>query len=119
MHPDDQCTAFSMLIDDKGMSIEDVATRFGITPAVVRQLLKLANIAPALRSLYRKGSMTLEHMIALAISDDRAAQQQGMGQPAGMEPQALLKQTLTLTHDILPATDKLAVHRRRNLRRSR
>jgi ParB family chromosome partitioning protein len=108
MHPDDQCNAFRMLIDDKGMGIEDVAARFGIMPTVVRQRLKLANVAPALRALYRKGGMTLEHMMALAISDDHAAQQEAWDNlPDWNRRPALLKQALT--HDILPVTDKLAV----------
>lgn len=107
MHPDDQCDAFRALIEDKGMPIEDIAARFGITPATVRQRLKLANVAPALRALYRKGGMTLEHMMALAISDDHAAQQEAWDNlPDWNRHPALLKQALT--SEAVPLTDKLA-----------
>jgi len=45
MHPDDQFEAFRGLIEDKGLSIEEVAARFGVTPSVVKQRLKLANVS--------------------------------------------------------------------------
>ena len=86
MHPDDQFEAFRALIEDKGSSVEDVAARFGVTPAVVRQRLKLANVSPKLRALFRKGEMGLEHVMALAIGDDHAAQEDAWAQPAGLEP---------------------------------
>ena len=74
MHPDDQCAAFRSLIDE-GMPVEDVAARFGVTPAVVRQRLRLAAVSPKLRALYRAGDTTLAHMMALTLTDDHAAQE--------------------------------------------
>ncbi|MGH8121298.1 MAG: ParB/RepB/Spo0J family partition protein [Rudaea sp.] len=74
MHPADEFTAFRALIDQK-KSIEDVAARFGVTPLVVQRRLKLANVAPKLFELYRQDKMTLDQMMALAISDDHAAQE--------------------------------------------
>lgn len=106
MHPDDQCDAFRRLIDH-GAGIEDVAARFGITPTVVRQRLKLANVSPRLRALYRKGEMTLDHMMALAISDDHAAQEQAwQNLPDWNRSPYLLKDALT--HEAVAVTDKLA-----------
>ena len=105
MHPDDQCEAFRRLIDN-GAGIEDVAARFGITPTVVRQRLKLANVSPRLRALYRKGEMTLDHMMALAISDDHAAQEQAwQNLPDWNRSPYLLKDALT--HEAVAVTDKL------------
>jgi ParB family chromosome partitioning protein len=58
MHPADQFEAFKALVDsDHG--IEDVAARFGVTPTVVRQRLKLAAVSPMLMALYRKAAMSL------------------------------------------------------------
>jgi len=95
MHPDDQCEAFRSLIDN-GAGIEDVAARFGITALVVRQRLKLANVSPRLRALYRKGDMTLDHMMALAISDDHSAQEQAwQNLPDWNRSPYLLKDALT------------------------
>jgi ParB family chromosome partitioning protein len=107
MHPDDQFEAFRALIEDKGQSVEEVAGRFGVTPAVVRQRLKLANVSPKLRALYRKGEMGLEHVMALAISDDHAAQEEAWENlPDWNRDPSLLKDALT--HDTVPMTDRLA-----------
>jgi ParB-like chromosome segregation protein Spo0J len=41
MHPDDECEAFNRRVVE-GLPVEDVAARYGVTPAVVKQRLKLA-----------------------------------------------------------------------------
>lgn len=78
MHPDDECSAFLALVDT-GISIEDVAARFGITASLVRQRLKLASVSPALRQRYRKGELDLSQMMAFALVDDHAQQEQVYG----------------------------------------
>ena len=106
MHPDDQFEAFRALIEDKGASVEDVAARFGVTPAVVKQRLKLANVSPKLRALFRKGEMGLDHVMALAISDDHAAQEQAWENlPDWNQDASLLKDALT--SGSLPMSDRL------------
>ena len=74
MHPADQFNAFRRLID-AGQSVEDVAARFGITPLVVQRRLKLANVCPAFVAMYRDGKLTLDHLMAFALTDDHAKQQ--------------------------------------------
>ena len=106
MHPDDQCAAFADLIG-KGSTAEEVAARFGVTPAVVRQRLKLAGVSPKLRSLYRKGEITLDQMTALAISDDHAAQEAAWADlPDWNRNPAALKRALT--GGTVAADDRLA-----------
>jgi ParB family transcriptional regulator, chromosome partitioning protein len=73
MHPADQFTAFKRLVD-AGQSIEDIAAQFSITPLVVKQRLKLANVAPEFIERYRKGTMDLSVLMALALTDDHAKQ---------------------------------------------
>ena len=108
MHPDDQFEAFRALIEDKAVPLEEVAARFGVTPAVVRQRLKLAKVSPQLRALYRKGEMTLDHVMALAISDDHAAQEAAWASlPEWNRDADALK--AALTHDTVPGTDRLAI----------
>lgn len=75
MHPADQFEAFFELHRDHGMNAEDIAARFGVTAAVVRQRLKLAAISPKLIDLYRNEEMTLDQLTAFAISDDHARQE--------------------------------------------
>jgi ParB family chromosome partitioning protein len=74
MHPADQFTAFKRLIDE-GQGIDDIAARFGVTPVIVRQRLKLASVSPKLVTLYKKGEMNLEQLMAFTVSDDHAAQE--------------------------------------------
>jgi ParB family chromosome partitioning protein len=75
MHPADQYEAFAKLHGEEGMSAEDIAARFGVTAAVVRQRLKLGAVSPKLRDLYRKGDMSLEQLSAFAITEDHERQE--------------------------------------------
>lgn len=99
MHPADQFEAFRKLID-AGQSVEDVAARFGVTPLVVQRRLKLANVSPEFIALYREGELTLEHLMAFAVTDDHAKQQQAWN---GLKPYerhpATLRRALT-EHEI-------------------
>ena len=74
MHPADEFAAFQALID-AGKSVEDVAAGFGVTPTVVRRRLRLANISPRLMADYRAGKVKLDHLMALTLTDDHAAQE--------------------------------------------
>ena len=74
MHPADQFDAFKALAGH-GMGDEEIAARFGVTVQVVRQRLKLARVSPKLIALYRKDEMTLDCLMAFAISDDHKQQE--------------------------------------------
>jgi ParB family chromosome partitioning protein len=75
LHPADQFEAFRCMIDG-GKSIEEVAAAFGVTPLVVQRRLRLANVAPEFVELYRQDSMSLDVLMALAVTDDHEAQRQ-------------------------------------------
>ncbi|MGJ7536982.1 MULTISPECIES: ParB/RepB/Spo0J family partition protein [unclassified Variovorax] len=74
MHPADQFEAFADLVAE-GRPIEDIAADFGVAPLVVQRRLKLANVSPRLLADYRADAVTLEQLMALAITDDHAAQE--------------------------------------------
>ncbi len=74
MHPADQFEAFADLIAE-GRPIEDIAADFGVTPLVVQRRLKLANVSPRLMADYRADTVNLDQLMALAITDDHAAQE--------------------------------------------
>jgi ParB family transcriptional regulator, chromosome partitioning protein len=76
MHPADEFEAFKALVDE-GKGIEDVAVAFGVSVLTVQRRLRLASVSPKLRALYREddGKINLDQLIALAISDDHAAQE--------------------------------------------
>jgi ParB family chromosome partitioning protein len=75
MHPADQYEAFAKLHSEGGMSAEDIAARFGVTAAAVRQRLKLGAVSPKLMALYRKGEMNLDQLCAFAITEDHERQE--------------------------------------------
>jgi len=74
MHPADQFEAFAALVAE-GRPIEDIAADFSVTPLVVQRRLKLANVSPRLMMDYRADIVTLDQLMALAITDDHAAQE--------------------------------------------
>ncbi|WP_253445918.1 ParB/RepB/Spo0J family partition protein [Halomonas sp. Y3] len=74
MHPADQFEAFAALVAE-GRPIEDIAADFSVTPLVVQRRLKLANVSPRLMADYRADAVTLDQLMALAITDDHSAQE--------------------------------------------
>jgi ParB family chromosome partitioning protein len=74
MHPADEFEAFLALIED-GMRPADIAARFGVTETVVQQRLKLARVSPVIIEAYRKGELSMAHVMAFAVADDHAAQE--------------------------------------------
>lgn len=74
MHPVDQIEAFKARVD-AGESVADVANRYGVTETFVKQRLKLATVSPVLLAESRAGSITLEQLQALSVTDDHGKQE--------------------------------------------
>lgn len=69
MHPLDECEAIYSLIGDDGVAdTEKIAQRFGQTQTWVKQRLKLANLAPAARELFRQNILGLKAAEALTLA---------------------------------------------------
>src|SRR5712675_3782286 len=75
LHPLDQFRAFQSL-RDSGLSEEDIAARHFVTPAIVKQRLRLASVSPKLHDVYAEDGMTLEQLMAFAVTPDQARQEQ-------------------------------------------
>jgi len=75
LHPLDQFRAFTAL-RDKGEGEETIAAAFGVTPAVVKQRLRLAKACPLLLQAYEKDELTLEQLMAFCITEDQERQAQ-------------------------------------------
>jgi len=75
MHPADVFEAM-LAMTEAGRALDDIALSFHLEVAEVRRRLKLARIAPRLLDLYRQDQADFQQMMALAISDDHAAQEQ-------------------------------------------
>jgi Predicted transcriptional regulators len=108
MHPADQFEAFQRLAEERGFGPEEIAARFGVTPAVVRQRLKLASVSPRLIQTYRDGGMSLEQVMAFTLTDDPTRQEtlwESLPQ-WDRDPQAIRRH---LTRDRVRASDSRAV----------
>ncbi|WP_050385489.1 ParB/RepB/Spo0J family partition protein [Bradyrhizobium pachyrhizi] len=75
LHPLDQFRAFQTL-SGAGMSEEDIASRHFVTPAVVKQRLRLASVSPKLHDVYAEDGMTLEQLMAFSVTADQTRQEQ-------------------------------------------
>jgi ParB family chromosome partitioning protein len=75
MHPADEFAAFAAMID-QGKSIEDVAARFGVMPAVVTRRMKLGKVAPVILAAFREDEISLEAVMGFTVTDDHAEQAQ-------------------------------------------
>lgn len=95
LHPADEFEAFAKLVR-AGQSETEVAAVFRVTPAFVKQRLKLATLSPRLIGAYREGSMTLDQLTAFTLSDDHAVQEAlWFERPYANLPPAFIRQALT------------------------
>ncbi|MGC2081836.1 MAG: ParB/RepB/Spo0J family partition protein [Bradyrhizobium sp.] len=75
LHPLDQFRAFQVL-SGAGLSEEDIAARHFVTPAVVKQRLRLASVSPRLHDVFGEDGMTLEQLMAFSVMADHTRQEQ-------------------------------------------
>ena len=98
MHPADQFEAFARLRNEQGLCLEEIAARFGVTPTVVRQRLKLAAVSHKLMARYREGELSLEQLMAFAVTDDQALQEETFAQLAWNKTPETIRKALTSRH---------------------
>ena len=91
LHPLDQFGAFKALAD-QGQGEETIAAAFRVTPAVVKQRLRLAKASPVLLTAYREDEITLEQLMAFCLTEDHARQEQvleAIGRQWNKSPEAI------------------------------
>ncbi|MDO9095032.1 MAG: ParB/RepB/Spo0J family partition protein [Rubrivivax sp.] len=103
----DTVTAFAEMIA-AGAGVEDVAVCFGITPLTVQRRLKLAKVSPVLFELFRQDKINLDQLMALAITDDHAAQERVWNSTPSYNRNPSGLRHLLLGREIDAATDPLA-----------
>jgi len=98
VHPADQYEAFKALADE-GKGPEEIAARFGCSPAVIQQRLKLAGVSPSLIEAYRNDEMDLDQLMAFAVSDDHATQEKLWAElPEWNRHSSTIRRLLTQAH---------------------
>lgn len=108
MHPADQFEAFRTLAEERGLGVEDIAARYGVTIQTVRQRLRLGAIAPGLMAAYREEALTLDQLTAFAITEDHARQVAVWERLKGSYFQPFHVRR-ALTEDHVPASDRRAL----------
>src|SRR5712692_6482688 len=107
LHPLDQFRAFQIL-REKGLSEEEIAARFFVSPTVVKQRLRLAAVSQKLLDIYAEDGMKLEQLMAFTITNDHARQEQvweSLARAYNKEPYYIRRQ---LTEGAVRAADKRA-----------
>ena len=72
----EEAAAFQQLIEDFGLTHDDVATRVGKSRSTVTNTLRLLQLPPAIQRFVAEGQLTAGHARALLGSPDRAFQEQ-------------------------------------------
>jgi ParB family transcriptional regulator, chromosome partitioning protein len=75
MHPADEFRAFSQLFNE-GLSVGEIALKFGISEHLVKQRLALGSAAPELLEEYQNEAMNLEQLMVLCQVDDLERQKE-------------------------------------------
>jgi ParB family chromosome partitioning protein len=107
MHPADQFEAFKRLAEERGLGAEDIGARFGVSVHVVRQRLRLGAVSPKLVALYREDGLTLDQLMAFAVSEDHERQEQVYEQLSWNRSAALIRRAMTEAK--VPASDRRAL----------
>ncbi|CDZ40205.1 ParB domain protein nuclease [Neorhizobium galegae bv. officinalis] len=109
LHPLDQFRAFQTL-REQGLGEEEIAARFFVSVATVRQRLRLASVSPRLLDLYAEDEMTLEQIMAFSITNDHVRQEQvwdTVSRSHSREPYYIRR---LLTETAIRASDRRAVY---------
>jgi len=107
LHPADEFERFRELAEDRGWGAEEIAARFGVTAHVVKQRLRLGAVSPKLLQVYRDGELTLDQLMAFAITEDHARQEQVYANLSWNRDPSTIRRDLTKTN--VAATDRRAV----------
>ena len=107
LHPADQFERFRELSEDRGWGAEEIAARFGVTAHVVKQRMRLGAVSPKLLQVYRDGDLTLDQLMAFAITDDHARQEHVYENLSYNRDPSIIRRDLTKMN--VAATDRCAV----------
>ena len=107
MHPADEFERFRELADGKGWGAEEIGARFGKTAAVVKQRLRLGAVSPKLLQVYREDGLTLDQLMAFAITEDHDRQEQVFANLHHNREPWIIRRDMTASN--VPADDRRAV----------
>jgi len=109
LHPLDEFRAM-MVLREQGLDEEEIAARFHISIATVKQRLRLASVSPRLLELYGDDQMKLSQVMAFSLTKDHARQEQvweTVSRTQSTDPYYIRR---LLTETAVRATDRRAVY---------
>jgi len=109
LHPLDEFRAM-MVLREQGLDEEEIAARFHISVATVKQRLRLASVSPRLLELYGDDQMKLGQVMAFSLTKDHARQEQvweTVSRTQSTDPYYIRR---LLTETAVRATDRRAVY---------
>ncbi|MFN3370308.1 MAG: ParB/RepB/Spo0J family partition protein [Sphingomonadaceae bacterium] len=107
MHPADQFERFAELSNEKGWGAQEIGARFGVSASVVKQRLRLGAVSPKLLQVYREDGLTLDQLMAFAITEDHERQEQVFANLHHNREPWIIRRDMTASN--VPATDRRAV----------
>jgi len=110
LHPLDQYRAF-LALRRQNMSEEEIAARYFVTVAVVKQRLRLAAVSPCLLGQYALDKLTLDQLMAFSVTGDHQRQEDVWNQLKDGQPYARESYHIRrlLTEAAIAATDRRTV----------
>jgi len=109
LHPLDEFRAM-MVLREQGLDEEEIAARFHMSVAIVKQRLRLASVSPRLLQLYGDDQMKLGQVMAFSLTKDHARQEQvweTVSRTQSTDPYYIRR---LLTETAVRATDRRAVY---------
>ncbi len=76
LNPIEEARAYRTLVEEHGLTQQEIADRVGKQRATVANLLRLLSLAPAVQELVRTGELSMGHARALLAVADPALQEQ-------------------------------------------
>lgn len=107
MHPADEFEAYAALIDKKQTAAQ-VAVRFGVTEKHVLQRMRLGRVATELLAAFRAEELSLDALMAFALTDDQQRQMSVYKSLQGWQKDNARHIRQCLTENTVTSKDKLA-----------
>lgn len=109
LHPLDEFRAI-MTLREQGLDEEDIAARFHMSVATVKQRLRLASVSPRLLETYANDDMKLGQVMAFSITNDHVRQEQVWDTISRSHNQDAYYIRRMLTETAVRASDRRAVY---------
>ncbi len=107
LHPADEFERFRELAENRGWGAEEIGARFGRSPQFVKQRMRLGAVSPKLLQVYRDGDLTLDQLMAFAITEDHARQEHVYENLSYNRDPSIIRRDLTKLN--VAATDRCAI----------